>query len=128
MNEFQPDQILKNIEIYEYYDGPISRLVLFSSGKIALIESLSLGQQIEREDLVIILEQDDLIKLKKELPLMKSFVLEIAKKNPIFIYRYSKDNVIVLPIEKNEILPLLTDVFSDDYYFEDTSRIWEEYC
>lgn len=127
MNELHPNQIIQTLEIYEYYDGPISRLVLFSSGRQALIESITVGAEYS-EDLVIFLNSEDLTRLKKEQPLMKKFISEISTTNDIFVYRYNSKDVLIRKIPTCEVLNLLEEKISDEYYFEDNSHFWIDYC
>jgi len=120
-----PENFEKTLEIYEYYDGPLSSLVLFKEGQRALVEVFNWSHETkELWELAVLIESDaELAKLKEEKPLLKDFFRKKVEKKQVFLWHYTNricnasvlDEVSLLEFTKN---------MSDEYKFEGNSEDW----
>ena len=123
-----PENIDKILEIYEYYDGPLSSLVLLKNGTKILLEVIDWSHQTkELWELAVVLTEDEINLLKKDQPSLKLFLMEKVIENKVYLWYYQNLEVYVKIISKQELEKLIIDM-SLDYKFEDNSQEWKNYC
>ena len=123
-----PENIDKILEIYEYYDGPLSSLILLKSGTKILLEVINWSHQTkELWELAVVLTEDEINLLKKDQPSLKLFLMEKVIENKVYLWYYHNLEVSVKIISKQELEKLIIDM-SLDYKFEDNSQEWKNYC
>ena len=121
-----PENVEKTLEIYEYYDGPLSSLVLFKDGQKALVEVLNWSHKtVEMWQIAVIIESEEELKqLKEEKPLLKNLFKRKVEKNQAFLW-YFKDRVCyVSQLNEDSVLEFTKDM-SDEYQFEGSSEEWK---
>lgn len=121
-----PENVEKTLEIYEYYDGPLSSLVLFKDGQKALVEVLNWSHKtVEMWQIAVMIEsEEELTQLKEEKPLLKDLFKRKVEKNQAFLW-YFKDRVChVSQLNEASVLEFTKDM-SDEYQFEGSSEEWK---
>lgn len=125
MKEFTIDKIL---EIYEYYDGPISRLVLLKNGKKALVELHDFCHKTKKvSELLIELSEEELNELKTKCPPLKQFYSKMASQEKVYLLTIKDEEFNSKKLTSEEVVSLLVQM-SDDLKFEDNSECYKDYC
>ena len=119
-----PEQVEKTLEIYEYYDGPLSSLVLLKDGRKALVEVFNWSHETsELWEIAVLIQDEELAKIKKEKPLVREFLLQKVKSGAVYLWHYKNrlcnstlmDEVALLEFTKN---------MGEEYRFEGNADDW----
>ena len=121
-----PRDIKKTLEIYEYYDGPLSSLIEFKDGRKAFREIVDYTKEsLGTTELVIMCSDEEIQTFKKQELSMKKFIIEKTQKKEVILWNHKKGTSLL--VELKDIEFILKNM-NNEYKFKDTSGDWKDYC
>lgn len=127
MNIKNPKDCQRTLEIYEYYDGPLSSLVEFKDGSKALVEVRDWEHNVKcLWELVTLCNDEDIARLKSNTVALRDFILNKATASQVILWHHHSQGCSATYLSKEETLPHLEGM-SDQFIFKDTSKNWTNY-